>query len=113
MSEIIPLKVGGSLLSTDSSALNFDYLFELRENLDRIASKHDLRFTINIGGGKLARSYMQAAKENGAVVENVHRVGVVTSNANVQLAHSVWGPTAYPKAIFYHDYDELIAGTGN
>ncbi len=87
MSNIVILKIGGSLLSkSDDLLFDFNYVLKLKVLLQELIQKHDTRFIINVGGGFITRKYQKLAQSNGEKDEiDIHRIGVAVTNLNAEV----------------------------
>jgi predicted uridylate kinase len=113
MSNIVVLKIGGSLLSkSDDLLFDFEYTQKLKKLLEELIVKHDCKFIVNVGGGYITRKYQKLAEANGEKdEEDVHRIGIATTNLNAELFHASVSDLASPHIIRYSEYDDFISAT--
>ncbi|NHI93594.1 MAG: UMP kinase [Candidatus Lokiarchaeota archaeon] len=82
------LKIGGSLLFKDDNSVNIVFLEDLIKVLRKIKKlKHDI--IIIIGGGKIARNFIEIARNFNASEENCDQVGIYASRLNAMLIASI------------------------
>lgn len=87
-SEIIILKVGGSILSkSDENFFDYDYAFKLKEMVQKFSDK---KFILISGGGSLAKKYIRFLKEHGATNRDLDWVGIYSNNLNAQTLRIVF-----------------------
>lgn len=112
------ISLGGSLVSPDGLDLN--YLKKFKKLILDFVKKGN-RAVIIVGGGSLARNYIEAARKlnRSAITLNLHWIGVRATRLNAELVKTMFGDIAYDETIFYRDqfpkknFNVLVAGGGN
>lgn len=90
------LNIGGSILVPDS--VDEEYIKGLRKLLEGFIAQ-GCRFYIVIGGGKLARRYINAARELGADESYLDEIGINSSRLNAQVLVAGLLEHAYPEVV--------------
>ncbi len=103
------LKIGGSLLSkSDADLFDFAYFEEFKQLLTKLTAQGH-KFIISIGGGYVTRKYQQMLAANGEHDTNdLHRVGVATTNLNAEIFHGLLNDLAMPQVLRYADFDAFL-----
>ncbi len=109
MQEIKIIKIGGSIISkSDDKLFDFEYYKKIKKAIIELTGEGYL-FTINIGGGYITRKYQKMLKQYGEHDDiDLHRLGVATTNVNVQVFHGLFENNVYSKAFMGKEYDEFI-----
>src|SRR3989338_11243101 len=97
MNETIIISLGGSLIVPDSIDIEF-----LKDFKSLILSEvaRGKRFVIITGGGKVARRYIDAAKElTEPSDEDLDFIGIASLRLNAELLRVIFGKHAYSKVI--------------
>ena len=82
------LKIGGSLLFTDNGSIDVTFLKDLIKVLQEIRKlKH--KVILIIGGGKVARRFIEVARNFNASEEICDQVGIYASRLNAMLVVSM------------------------
>ncbi len=100
--ENIVVKISGKFFDNlDTSTLK-----EYRRVIERLL-KEDYKIAVVVGGGLLARKYINAARELG-VINNywLDMIGIKASRLNAQLVIAILQPQAYPSIIL--SQEELV-----
>ncbi|MDQ6985004.1 MAG: hypothetical protein Q9M76_01740 [Candidatus Dojkabacteria bacterium] len=105
----IVIKVGGSLLSRSEETLfDYEYADKLKNFLKELTS-NGYNVALNVGGGFITRKYMNYAREKGEKDTNdLHKIGVSTTNLNAELLHARLDNLVYKQVIRYQEFDDLI-----
>ncbi|MDA8597111.1 UMP kinase [Candidatus Pacebacteria bacterium] len=95
--ETIVMSVGGSMIVPDQ--IDTTFLTKLRELVEtEIATGK--RFVIITGGGKVCRTYQNAARELGCNDNNeLDWIGIAATKINASLVHSLFHETAYAHVV--------------
>lgn len=104
------LKVGGSILYP---SFKKPFQFSFAKNLLTILEQNDdYQFSLTAGGGKLTRELYKDLREEFPNIseDNLHKVGVVSSNVNNELLRVVFSRKAFPRVLRYKEYEEFLAG---
>ncbi len=111
----IVLKMGGSLLFNDDLSIKLKYLLKLQ---DILKNSTNIKAII-IGGGIIARKYIQAGRHFNADESMSDTFGINVSRINAQLMQVILGERAYPKLItnleearFATLYDRILLAGG-
>ena len=81
------LSVGGSLLFKNGK-VNYSYIQDLKKFL---SSFKDRKFVLVIGGGTVARTYIDALEKLGANRDTMSRFGIGITRTNARLIANVLG----------------------
>ncbi|HDD67562.1 MAG TPA: UMP kinase [Candidatus Thorarchaeota archaeon] len=101
------LKLGGSLLYSDTGEVNLERIRAYADTLtDLIQTGH--RFIVIVGGGRPARAFVSAARALGANEAQCDWLGIKTARLNAELFCAALGDLAYPKVV--DSLDELETG---
>ena len=89
------IKYGGSLLFKPDGSVHTDKIRHLLKVLQHLHSE-GVRIIISVGGGKLARTYIQTAKELGVSQALCDKLGMLAASQNAALLATSLGDSAYP-----------------
>jgi uridylate kinase len=92
---IIVISLGGSLIVP--KGIDSSFIIDFRNNIEKLI-KEGYRFVIVTGGGKLARSYIQAA-EKIDIIDNEEKdwLGVHATRMNAHFIKTVFKDYAHPR----------------
>lgn len=103
-SEIIVIKVGGSLLSPSTEEL-FDYNFA--NNLISLLNARDsMQFILIAGGGVLSRMYQREPNLADTPNDRKHWLGIAAINMNAEVLFSLCYEQAHPEVLRYNAIDK-------
>jgi uridylate kinase len=101
----VVISLGGSIIVPDQ--IDLDFLNEFKRV---ISSLPDERFIIICGGGKICRTYQDAARATGEVsTEDLDWIGIRATRLNAELVRTCFGHDAHEKVM--HDPNEPIDST--
>ncbi len=83
----VVMSIGGSIIA---SPVNLDYIKNFSKLLSKLR-REDYKLMVVIGGGKLAREYIAAARELGAGDEYCDEIGIAATRMNAMLLVSALG----------------------
>lgn len=93
------LSLGGSLIFKDNQ-VNYDYIKKIKKLLH---SYKDRKFVVVVGGGFIARVYINALEHFGATQEYMSHFGVAVTRTNARMMASLFGDTCnthlFPKTL--------------
>ncbi|MFZ2153911.1 MAG: UMP kinase [Candidatus Moraniibacteriota bacterium] len=93
--EIVVISMGGSLIFPEQ--INSDFIIKFKRAIEEEITK-GYRFVIITGGGKIARTYIQAAKEVGDIDdEEKDWLGVHATRMNAHFIKTVFKKYAHPR----------------
>lgn len=93
--EIVIVSLGGSLIFPDK--INTDFIAKFRNAIEDELN-NGYRFVIVTGGGKIARTYIQAAQEMGCIDdEEKDWLGVHATRMNAHFIKTVFKKYAHPR----------------
>lgn len=105
MSNIIVIKLGGSVLSREDCAFDYGYVAKLK---DILTPQIELgkKFCIITGGGYTCRMYQRLAKESGIVNSDseLHWIGTTVNVLHAELVRAAFADVAVARPIMYEDY---------
>jgi uridylate kinase len=106
------LKVGGSILSPEDNKLfDFGYAYKLASLLSTLPDK---RFVLAVGGGRLARTFMEQAKNFGEKEEkDINMIGIAAVNMNAEILRGILSVDATAEVLRYDDYEHLVTTPGS
>ncbi|MBD3192992.1 MAG: UMP kinase [Candidatus Heimdallarchaeota archaeon] len=90
------IKIGGSILFDQQLQINHNLILEYAKTIKNILQKNKRRCVIVVGGGKLARKYIQIARKLGASESFNDVIGIESAKLNARLLISSLGEQAYP-----------------
>lgn len=113
MPKPIVLKFGGSILSPGPQTLfNYAYALKLHELLAEWLNPERGPVMICVGGGFLARHFMQEARNHGEKdVIDEHKIGVAATNLNAELLHAVLSDLLTQEVWRYELYEKFLVGS--
>ena len=88
METAVVIAFGGSVLSFDK-----DYFKNFREFLERLSE--EFRIYVVVGGGKVARKYIQFGREMGIDEEKLDRIGIDVTRLNARLISYIVGADGF------------------
>lgn len=83
MKRVIVFSLGGSLIVQDE--VDVSYLQKLKQVLTKNAKKHNCKFILVCGGGKTARTYINALKKSGSSEQLQSYIGISITRTNARL----------------------------
>ncbi|MGW8184916.1 MAG: UMP kinase [Candidatus Moraniibacteriota bacterium] len=93
--EIVVVSLGGSLIFPEK--INAEFVLKFKEAIEEEIAK-GYRFVIVSGGGKIARTYIQAAEEMGCIDnEEKDWLGVHATRMNAHFIKTVFKQYAHPR----------------
>jgi len=109
---MIIISLGGSAIVPDKIDTNF-----LNQFKELILKHNDKKFILIIGGGKICRTYQEAAKELGNEdKEDLDWVGIAATKLNAELVRAVFKDKAYEKVAENptqkYETDKIIVACG-
>ena len=96
----LAISIGGSIILQENEEI--EYLKKLAKLL--ISQSKRNKLFIVVGGGKLARKYIDYARELGADESFLDEIGIASTRLNARLLIAALKGHAYPKVA--HDIDE-------
>lgn len=98
----VVISLGGSIIVPGTIDVAF-----LKRFRDIVRARKDTRFLIICGGGKVCRTYQDAAKAVAVVSDgDLDWIGIRATRLNAELIRSMFGEAAYQKVV--HDPEEGI-----
>ena len=98
----VVISLGGSIIVPGTIDAAF-----LKRFRDIVQARKELRFLIICGGGKICRTYQDAARSVAMVSDrDLDWIGIRATRLNAELIRSLFGEAAYQKVV--HDPDEVI-----
>ena len=94
------ISMGGSIVAPESPEL--EYIRALGKLLKRLSEKHELY--IVVGGGALARKYINLARQLGSSEVILDEIGIAATRLNARLLIAALDDSANPEPVM--DYDE-------
>ncbi|MHA1216332.1 MAG: UMP kinase [Candidatus Thorarchaeota archaeon] len=101
------LKLGGSLLYSDTGEVNLDRIRAYADTLTNLIQTGH-RFVVIVGGGRPARTFVSAARALGANEAQCDWLGIKIARLNAELFCAALGDLAYPNVV--DSLDELETG---
>jgi uridylate kinase len=96
---IIVISIGGSVLISD---LDPERIYQYAENVKQLTEEHTVY--VVVGGGRIARDYISAARALGANEVECDVIGIDMTRINARLLIAALGKSAYPEPPkSYHD----------
>ena len=96
---IIVISIGGSVLISD---LDPERIYKYAENVKQLTIEHTVY--VVVGGGRIARDYISAARALGANEVECDVIGIDMTRINARLLIAALGKSAYPEPPYsYHD----------
>jgi uridylate kinase len=96
---IIVISIGGSVLISD---LDPERIYKYAENVTQLTKEHTVY--VVVGGGRIARDYISAARALGANEVECDVIGIDMTRINARLLIAALGKSAYPEPPnSYHD----------
>jgi uridylate kinase len=84
----VVISVGGSIIASPEP--NLDYIRKFSQLIEKLEREgHDVK--IVVGGGAVARKYIQAARELGASEEYCDEIGIIATRMNAMLVAAALG----------------------
>jgi uridylate kinase len=95
------ISLGGSLIVPDNAKVDTAFLKKFKQLvLDYLAAHKDARMVIVCGGGKTARTYIEAAQALGITDHEAHDwLGISATGINAQLVKMLFHDQAYEEVI--------------
>lgn len=90
------IKIGGSLLFDNKEQINEKLISKYTKTIKNVFKDKNEKCAIVVGGGKLARKYINASRSLGASEAQNDVLGIDTSKINAQLIINSLGNLAYP-----------------
>jgi uridylate kinase len=99
------IKLGGSVFSKQNKLIDFAYLLQFKDLLNKYISKGE-KYGIVAGGGYTMRMYRDLAQSEGDIqsIEDLHWIGTTTNVLHAEIIRSVFGELAESRPIIYEDY---------
>ena len=106
MKKVVTLKLGGSVIFKKGTAvIDFEYLGLFRDFLKKLINE-GLKFTLNVGGGKLSEVYQKLASGQSMNPNDVNWIGTAATVMNAYLIRGSLGDELCEKDVFkFSDYD--------
>ncbi|HUV84054.1 MAG TPA: UMP kinase [archaeon] len=99
---IIVISIGGSVLISD---LDPERIYKYAENVKQLTIEHTVY--VVVGGGRIARDYISAARALGANEVECDVIGIDMTRINARLLIAALGKSAYPEPPnSYHDAND-------
>jgi uridylate kinase len=99
---IIVISIGGSVLISD---LDPERIYKYAENVTQLTKEHTVY--VVVGGGRIARDYISAARALGANEVECDVIGIDMTRINARLLIAALGKSAYPEPPnSYHDAND-------
>ncbi|HUW67709.1 MAG TPA: UMP kinase, partial [Candidatus Nanoarchaeia archaeon] len=89
---IIVISIGGSVLISD---LDPERIYKYAENVKQLTIEHTVY--VVVGGGRIARDYISAARALGANEVECDVIGIDMTRINARLLIAALGKSAYPE----------------
>jgi uridylate kinase len=89
---IIVISIGGSVLISD---LDPERIYKYAENVKQLTKEHTVY--VVVGGGRIARDYISAARALGANEVECDVIGIDMTRINARLLIAALGKSAYPE----------------
>jgi uridylate kinase len=89
---IIVISIGGSVLISD---LDPERIYKYAENVTQLTKEHTVY--VVVGGGRIARDYISAARALGANEVECDVIGIDMTRINARLLIAALGKSAYPE----------------
>lgn len=105
MAQALPalaISAGGSIMIPD--APDVPYIKQFAAELVALSKTH--RVFVVVGGGRLARNYIQAARQLGADETSLDHVGIDATRLNARVLVAALGPSALGR--IPHDFDDAV-----
>lgn len=101
----IALKIGGSVLAPET--IDLEYIRTVSSMLVEVVQRQGHRLFIVVGGGKMARKYIDACRALGADESYLDEVGIEASRMNAMVLISGLGDKAYHQPA--KDFNEAVS----
>ena len=98
----IAISAGGSIMIPD--APDVPYIKQLAQEI--VALSKSFRVFVVVGGGRLARNYIQAARQLGADESSLDSMGIDATRLNARVLVAALGPAALGRVP--HDFDAAL-----
>jgi uridylate kinase len=99
------IKIGGSILTDDKGEINLDVIKKYSSILKEIHSNDNSIFIV-VGGGKIAREYIEYLRNLGASEFLCDMIGIECSRLNARVLITSLNSESYPKPI--EDFNKVI-----
>lgn len=105
MSNVVIIKLGGSVLSRIDCAFDFEFMAKFRDILLNRISKGD-KFCIITGGGYTCRMYQKLAHDSGIINSDndLHWIGTTVNVLHAEIVRSVLSDVAFERPFMYEDF---------
>ncbi|NHJ49754.1 MAG: UMP kinase [Asgard group archaeon] len=106
------VKIGGSLLYDDNEQINAKLISKYAKTIKNVFEKENKKCVIIVGGGKLARKFIEASRSLGATEAYNDVLGIEMAKLNARLLISALGSSAYPNPPnSYQEFQKLTSIT--
>ena len=90
------LKIGGSVLYDEAEQINGNLISQYAKTIRNLMKDTKSKFSLVIGGGKLARKYIDVSRSFGATESYNDEIGIEAAKLNARLIISSLNDSAYP-----------------
>jgi uridylate kinase len=106
------VKIGGSLLYDNKDQINEKLISKYAKTIKNVFVKENQKCVVIVGGGKLARKFIEASRTLGANEAFNDVLGIDVSKLNAKLLISALGSSAYPTPPeTYQEFQKLVQTT--